>query len=119
MKRIFLVLLFIASPAFADWNGNCIVGDHYSENKTLHSVGNFLVVSATTALTNDPLAGAMAGVAVSAAREAYKIGHPAMRCEYASIAYDLVGISLGYWVGKNWIVTPRPNGLAVSYSVVF
>lgn len=60
-----------------------------------------------------------AGVAVSAAREAYKIGHPAMRCEYASIAYDLVGIGIGYYVGKKWLVTPRPNGIALAYHTEF
>lgn len=80
-----------------DAGASCIMGPLTSTHKTLHLVGSATIVMATAKLANDNIeAGILTAIAMGTARELYKT-----RCEYASIAYDLVGIYLGATLNKH------------------
>lgn len=114
MRRA-ITLLLAAGAAHA----GCIVGDHSSVNKSLHLIGNGVIVITGDSLTKNEWAGPAAAVAVSAFREVWKSRQPGMSCEYSSITYDLVGIGLGAVVGHHILITPQRGGASVTYTTAF
>lgn len=109
--------LLCTQLAHAD-GGGCIPGPSYSTNKVEHFLGTAAVSSVVTATTGNFWYGVGAGLATGAVREIYKIRSPGMRCEYYSMAYDLVGSLTGAYLGK-WYMAPVKNGLAIGYHSEF
>ena len=90
MKSI-IILLFVVSLD----SGACIMGPLTSTNKSLHAVGSAAIVLSVSKLSDDVNTGIALAIMAGTARELYKT-----RCEYSSIAYDLVGIYIGSKLDK-------------------
>jgi hypothetical protein len=114
---VLLSSLLCTQLAHAD-GGGCIPGPSYSTNKMLHFAGTAAVSSVVTATTGNFWYGVGAGLAVGAGREIYKIEMPGMRCEYYSMAYDLVGSLTGAYF-THWYMAPIKGGAAIGYHSEF
>jgi hypothetical protein len=64
------------------------------------------------------MTGFLAGLAVGAAREVYKVRHGG-RCEYSSMAYDIAGSVLGSYSANRWYIAPSKKSLSVGYIAQF
>jgi hypothetical protein len=84
-----------------------------SRNKFVHLAGTAFVTSAVTLSTKDATLGIMAGVGTGLIREFYKIDHNG-RCEWASVAYDAVGIALGSY-GSRVVIAPHWIGYQIEF----
>ena len=111
-KLLILSALLLSLSAQAD-NGGCIVGPTMSNNKTLHLIGSGLISATVTKYTDNAWYGLGAGLLAGAIREGYKIHSPGMRCEWASMGYDLVGSISGAYLA------PSKNGFAIGYKWKF
>jgi hypothetical protein len=111
-KLLILATLTTSLSAHAD-NGGCIVGPTMSNNKTLHLIGSGLISATVTKYTDNAWYGLGAGLLAGAVREGYKIKSPGMRCEWASIGYDLVGSISGAYLA------PSRNGFSIGYIKAF
>ena len=112
-------LIALALAASAAHAGYCVIGPLQSNDKTLHLVGEAAVVAGTTYLTQDWRYGVGLAFAAGAAREIYKHRTPGESCEWSSMAYDLVGIGIGAYLGHHFFVVPQKGGVVVGYSREF
>jgi len=110
---IFL-FLFFSELSFA----GCIKGPTYSTHKVEHSIGTAAISGVVTVATNDPWKGFASGLAVGATRELYKIKTPGMRCEWSSMAYDIVGSASGAYLA-HWYIQPVKGGVYIAWHKEF
>lgn len=119
MTRILTLaaLLLACSSAHA-----CETGPWHSTDKTLHAIGNAVVVMGTDLAVRDwapetfqryPYLGLIPALAVSAGREVWKTKHHG-QCEWASMAYDAAGMAVGV-AGTRWLLVPQDKGVLVAY----
>lgn len=106
MKRTELFVACAAAAALlscaeAKADGGIILGN-INKDKAVHVVGVAGVVMVGTAITDDERWGLGAGVAVSAARELYKIKHPGYHASWLSIASDGLGLYVGHLGNKHF-----------------
>ena len=113
MKKLLILAALTLSLRAQASGGGCIVGPTMSNDKTLHLIGSGLIAATVTKYTDNAWYGLGAGLLAGAIREGYKIHSPGMRCEWASIGYDLAGSISGAYLA------PSKNGFSVGYKWKF
>ncbi len=116
MPIIAVIILCVLAFGSTKSHASCIRGDLISNNKVAHATGTFAATVVITALTKNDLIGAGAGILAGAYREGQKIMTPGESCEWSSMAYDAVGVVMGFYIGEHWIVAPTKGGASVQYS---
>lgn len=127
MKR-FLPVILIACAAHAgascigNWPGSQSdpgARVQQGEHKALHLIGSAAVTAGVAWATDDVRWGIAAGAAVGLAREIQKATSPGMRCEWSSMTYDALGVAVGAYAARRWLVLPQKGGAVVAYSARF
>jgi hypothetical protein len=104
----------------------CIVGPWVSADKTMHAAGTAAVVFGTdyavSKLSPDTFRdmayiGLLPGLGMAFMREFDK-NSMGGRCEWASIAYDALGLAVGA-ASTRWLLLPEAHGVTVAYVRAF
>lgn len=112
MRKIFALL--IAALALQA-NASCILGQTSSVDKDEHLLGTMAITLATNKVFDDPDFAMATAIAIAYGREGFKATTPGFRCEWMSMAYDAAGIFLGTKISQHWIITPRKQGVHVTF----